>query len=286
MNESLSLKGMKILLVDDTPVNIDVLSKSLINEGYNIFAAPSGDRALKIIEKVEPDLILLDVMMPGLDGFETCQQLKSKESTKDIPVIFITAKSENSDVVNGFQLGGVDYITKPFNYEEVLKRVETHLKISKLMKNQQSLNKKLRDLNDELIEEKNQYEIITEKTSDGIFKLDQDKKIVSCNSKFSSILGYQKRDIIGISIEQLINVVSLKEIMPQLATRRFGERATNNLEIQFCVNEKSPVWNKRKYYTLLVDSFGIWNMPNHLLIQKHKDKKFLGTLCFVKKPDN
>ncbi len=286
MNNPISLEGMKILLVDDTPVNIDVLSKSLMNQGYNIFAAPSGDMALKIIDKVKPDLILLDVMMPGLDGFETCQRIKNNESTKDIPVIFITAKSEKSDVVNGFQLGGVDYITKPFNYDEVLKRVETHLKIRKLMKNQQDLNNKLVDLTDELIEGKNHYQVISEKTSDGIFRLDQEKKIISCNSKFSSILGYQEREVVGVPIKELINVVSPDEIMPQLSTKRFGERATHNLEVQFCVNEQSPIWNERKYFTLLVDSFGIWNMPNHLLIQKNKDKKFLGTLCFIKKPTN
>jgi len=286
MDESISLKDMKILLVDDTPVNIDVLSKSLMNEGYNIFAAPSGDMALKIIDKILPDLILLDVMMPGLDGFETCQRLKSKESTKDIPIIFITAKAEKTDVVNGFQLGGVDYITKPFNYEEVLRRVETHLKIRKLMTNQLNLNKKLVDLTDELIEGRNHYQVISEKTSDGIFKLDYEKKIVSCNSKFSSILGYQEREIVGVPIDKLINVISPEIIMPQLTTKRFGERATHNLEVQFCVNDQSPLWEERKFHTLQVDSFGIWNMPNNKLIQKNKDKKFLGTLCFIKKPQN
>jgi PAS domain S-box-containing protein len=286
MSEPISLKDMKILLVDDTPVNIDVLSKSLMNEGYNIFAAPSGDMALKIVEKIGPDLILLDVMMPGLDGFETCQRLKSKESTKDIPIIFITARADKSDVVNGFQLGGVDYITKPFNYEEVLRRVETHLKIRKLMMNQKDLNNKLTDLNDELVEGRNHYQVISEKTSDGIFKLDQEKKVISCNSKFSSILGYQEREIVGVPIEKLVNVPTPEIIMPQLTTKRFGDRATHNLEVQFCVNEQSSIWKERKFYTLSVDSFGIWNMPNNLLIQKNKDKKFLGTLCFIKKPTN
>ncbi len=284
MNDEISLEKMKILLVDDTPVNIDVLSKSLTNEGYNIFAAPSGDIALKIIDKIVPDLILLDVMMPGLDGFETCKKLKSKTSTKDIPIIFITAKSDKNDVVNGFQLGGVDYITKPFNYEEVLRRVATHLKIRKLMTTQNDLNKTLVDLNDELIDGRNQYQIISEKASDGIFRLDQDKKIISCNSKFSSLLGFQEPEIIGTPIENLINVVSPEEIIPQLSTKRFGERATQNLEVQFCINEQSPIWSKRKFFTLLVDSFGIWNQPKDLIDQKNADKKFLGTLGFIKKP--
>lgn len=124
----IDLRGAKILIVDDMPANIEVLRQALASKGYEIFFAASGERALKVAANASPELVLLDIIMPGMDGFETCRRLKKDESTKDIPVIFITAKSEMEDVIDGFRVGGVDYITKPFEKEEVLTRVETHLK--------------------------------------------------------------------------------------------------------------------------------------------------------------
>jgi len=128
----INLIGSKILVVDDLPDNLNVLRETLEPEGYKLFLAPSGEIALRIAQHQTPDLILLDVMMPGIDGFETCRQLKRNESTRDIPVIFITAKDDAKDVLEGFAVGGVDYITKPFQNEVVLARTKTHLKISKL----------------------------------------------------------------------------------------------------------------------------------------------------------
>lgn len=120
---------MNILAVDDTVANIQVLMKTLVPEGYRIAVAPNGKVALEIAIKTVPDLILLDVMMPVMDGFETCAALKSNEITRDIPVIFITAKIESEDIVKGFQLGAVDYVTKPFRSDEVLARVRTQLQL-------------------------------------------------------------------------------------------------------------------------------------------------------------
>ncbi|QPJ66179.1 MAG: hybrid sensor histidine kinase/response regulator [Candidatus Nitrohelix vancouverensis] len=125
------LKGMKILIVDDTLENLNVLRSILSSKGFNIYIATNGELALKLSEKTIPDLILLDVMMPGMNGFETCQKLKANSATKDIPVIFVSAKSETSDIVDGFSVGGVDYIVKPFNMEEVIVRVHTQLKLKK-----------------------------------------------------------------------------------------------------------------------------------------------------------
>ena len=97
----------KILVVDDTPDSLNALSDTLESEGYQIFAAPSGKIALKVVDETTPDLILLDVLMPGIDGLETCRQLKRNESTATIPVIFITAKGDTKDVLRGFEVGGV-----------------------------------------------------------------------------------------------------------------------------------------------------------------------------------
>jgi DNA-binding NtrC family response regulator len=122
----------KILLVDDVPANLGVLSTTLEAENYEVLVAPDGSTALKLAAKAQPSLILLDVLMPGWDGVETCRQLKALQETRDIPVIFITARNETNDIVAGFRAGGVDYIVKPFQAEEVVTRVATHLTISRL----------------------------------------------------------------------------------------------------------------------------------------------------------
>ena len=118
-----------ILIVDDTPTNLDVISEALSDAGYEVAVATSGERALQQIERRSPDLILLDVMMPGINGFETCQHLKANPKRCDIPIIFMTALADTDHKVKGFELGAVDYITKPFQEQEVLARVKTHLQL-------------------------------------------------------------------------------------------------------------------------------------------------------------
>lgn len=133
----------KILIVDDTPANIDLLTTALEPHGYEILAAPGGEAGLKIAAKALPDLILLDVVMPGRDGFAICRELKADDATREIPVLFITAKNETANVLNGFRVGALDYILKPFQAEEVVSRVETHLKISRLTRELQRNNAEL-----------------------------------------------------------------------------------------------------------------------------------------------
>jgi DNA-binding response OmpR family regulator len=123
-------KKRKILIVDDTPEDLDVLYGLLQNE-YQLFAAPAGVIALQIAKNQIPDLILLDIMMPEMDGYEVCKKLKADEKTRDIPIIFITAKVETDDEVKGFDVGGVDYITKPFSPPAVLARVKAHLALKR-----------------------------------------------------------------------------------------------------------------------------------------------------------
>ncbi|MBM9538691.1 diguanylate cyclase domain-containing protein [Desulfobulbus alkaliphilus] len=129
MKDYLALPRPVVLIVDDQPVNIHALA-SLLREDYTLLAAASGTRALELAkgEKV-PDLILLDIMMPAMNGYEVCRQLKNDPKTKDIPVIFITARSDSEDEAMGLDLGAVDYIAKPFNNAVVRARVRTHLKL-------------------------------------------------------------------------------------------------------------------------------------------------------------
>ncbi|MCK5077727.1 MAG: response regulator, partial [Calditrichia bacterium] len=120
-----------ILIVDDVNENLQVLGNILNKNDYRISFATNGKEALNMLKKIEPDLILLDIMMPGLDGFETCKQIKANDKTKDIPVIFLTAKNEQEDIVGGFQIGAVDYVKKPFNSPELLARIKTHIELRK-----------------------------------------------------------------------------------------------------------------------------------------------------------
>jgi putative two-component system response regulator len=131
-NQTVDLKGMKVLIVDDTTANIDVLRKTLAPQQFEIAIALNGETALKLAPKFLPDLILLDVRMPGIDGYETCRRLKANETTRKVPVIFISANNDTQDIVEGFHVGGVDYITKPFRQEEVVARVRSHLELSEL----------------------------------------------------------------------------------------------------------------------------------------------------------
>ncbi len=138
-----------ILIVDDIPTNLQVLFDYLRGAGFKVWVAEDGPSAIQQVAYAKPDIILLDVIMPGLDGFETCRRLKANRETKEIPVIFMTALSDTVDKVKGFELGAVDYITKPLQHEEVLARITTHLTIRHL---QQSLREQISE-RDKLIAE-------------------------------------------------------------------------------------------------------------------------------------
>ena len=143
----LSSRKPSILLVDDTPTNLEILVQVFDKQGYEVFVATDGESALEQVPSTKPDLILLDVMMPGLDGFETCLRLKANPATANIPVIFMTALAETNDKVKGFQTGAVDYVTKPIQHEEVLARVKTHLSLRSL---QQHLEQRVTERTAEL----------------------------------------------------------------------------------------------------------------------------------------
>ena len=149
-----------ILVIDDSPTNLEILHDVLGSAGYEVLVEMDGASGIEQVESNPPDLILLDVMMPKIDGFETCRRLQANPSTKNIPIIFITALTEAEEKVKGLGLGAVDYITKPFEQEEVLARISLHLK--------------LRKLNIELDKQKQELEIrVQERTSELSQTLDE-----------------------------------------------------------------------------------------------------------------
>jgi len=142
--------GGNILVVDDIKENLRILADALGGEGYKVRPALSGRIALEAAREEPPDLILLDILMPGMDGYEVCETLKADPTLKDVPVIFISALNEVGDKTKGFSAGGVDYISKPFQTEEVLARVKTHLTLRNLQMDVERKNTRLRELNRDL----------------------------------------------------------------------------------------------------------------------------------------
>ncbi|MFB4390770.1 MULTISPECIES: response regulator [unclassified Pseudomonas] len=122
-----------VLIVDDTPDNLALLSDALDAAGYMVLVALDGSSALTRLQRRRPDLILLDAMMPGLDGFETCRRIKQQPDTADIPVLFMTALTDSEHVVQGFEAGAIDYVTKPIQCAEVLARVASHLRTARIL---------------------------------------------------------------------------------------------------------------------------------------------------------
>ena len=134
-------ENMTILTIDDTPANTRLLTHYLEKQGYRVLTAEDGFEGFKAAIQYHPDLVLLDVMMPGTDGYEVCELLKAEEETKDIPIMFLTAKADVEDRIHGFELGAVDYIVKPFNLVEISTRVKTHLRLKHLEKRQTQTRK-------------------------------------------------------------------------------------------------------------------------------------------------
>ena len=195
-----------ILIVDDEPANLTVLWKLLAKHGYYVRPVRNGETALDSIRKAPPDLILLDIIMPGMDGFETYRRLKADESTRGIPVIFLTALTETSDKMKAFELGAADYITKPFQPEEVLARVNTHLMQRKM---QQQLKEQNRRFQQEIIEGQarelilQKYERIVSATPDLISLIDTDYVYQLVNEAYLHAHQKQYDDIVGHSVSEL-----------------------------------------------------------------------------------
>jgi two-component system, cell cycle sensor histidine kinase and response regulator CckA len=198
-----------ILIVDDTPTNLNVLLDLLEAADFKVVVAEDGERAIALAEYAPPDLILLDVIMPGIDGFETCRRLKANSATQEIPIIFLTAVSDNLDKVKGLNLGAVDYITKPLNHEEVLARVNTHVRL-------QNLTNRLTQQNEQLEKEIQQRRLVEAEREQAFRALQRsearfrrliesnvigivfsmtDGTITDANDAFLQIVGYDRADL-------------------------------------------------------------------------------------------
>lgn len=194
MDERVRTSQEQILLVDDNPTNLQVLYKTLEDTGHTLLAARDGEQALSIAGKAIPSLILLDIMMPGIDGFEVCKRLKADPETRGIPVIFLSALTDIDAKVKGFALGAVDYISKPFQGNEVRARVRTQLRIHRLEMELARRNAELEDENRQILN------AVTE----SIIGLDDSLRISSLNPQAEHLLGSPLRKCVGEPLADLL----------------------------------------------------------------------------------
>jgi len=204
--DTVNTKGA-ILVVDDTPATLKLLVATLTADGYQVFPAESGELALASVAGRPPELILLDIRMPGMDGFEVCRQLKAREESRDIPIIFISAFGERAERLEGFRLGAVDFISKPIRREQMLARVKTHLELRRFQIRSEHQAADLRQVNErlqsELAERKlaeaalrrseMKFRTLYDLTSDAVMLLDQ-KGFFDCNQSALAIFGCATRE--------------------------------------------------------------------------------------------
>jgi PAS domain S-box-containing protein len=196
-----------ILIVDDNPESLQLLFNILRKAGYRVRPAPDGSIALRSVEFEKPDLILLDIRMPQMDGYEVCRRLKSDEKSRDIPVIFISGLGETAQRVQGFNVGGVDYITKPFETEEVLARVDTHLRLRELtVRLEQKVQERTEELQLEMsIRKEAEQNLVLmnfaiNNVYEGVFLIDDNARLHFVNEGACRILEYSRPELLSMSI--------------------------------------------------------------------------------------
>jgi diguanylate cyclase (GGDEF)-like protein/PAS domain S-box-containing protein len=196
----------KILIVDDVPKNIQIVANILQSQGYSMAFAQSGAAALELVRTNPFDLILLDIMMPEMDGFEVCRKLREQADTFDIPVLFLTAKTETESLVKGFETGAMDYVVKPVNEAELLARVKTHLELFRSRKRLMDMNARLKEEIVERRKAERRYRSFYENAVQGMFQSSLNGKILNLNPAYTRILGYDLPEEVK-AIENVAGVI-------------------------------------------------------------------------------
>ncbi len=201
MNDSFLVKPAEIMVVDDTREDLSLLTALLKSHGYRVRPADSGDLALQSIHYRKPDLLILDVRLPGMSGFEVCKRIKSDPGTSDVPVIFITALNDAKDKVMGFETGGADFITKPYQEEEVLLRVRNQLEMH-------GLRKELEDRNRSLFSERELLRTTLMSIGDGVICTDEYCRVTMMNDVAKNMTGWHEDSAIGQPFQTVFHIIN------------------------------------------------------------------------------
>lgn len=264
-----------VLVVDDNPHNLGVISECLDTASFEVLIAKSGESALEKIAYATPDIILLDIMMPGIDGFETCRQLKSNPDTANIPIIFMTALTDTESKVKAFQLGAADYITKPFQEAEIIARVKTHLKLHQALQKIQITNQVLEEkiYQQTLTEEQLRTTLSELKTTQS--KLIQAEKLSSLGKMVGGIAHEMNNPLTFIEgnldpmeeyVEKLVSALELYQTFPFTMTD-YTQEQLNSLELDFILKDIHNVLRSMKTGTTRLG-----NIVQELCKFSHLDK--------------
>jgi PAS domain S-box-containing protein len=228
-SQSVSTPRADILVIDDTPENLNLLSAMLTEQGYKVRSVTKGSTGLRGATAAPPDLILLDINMPEMNGYEVCEHLKANERTREIPVIFISALGDVLDKVRGFAVGGVDYVTKPFQVEEVLARIENHLTIRRLQKQLQTQNEQLQ----QEIRSRQLAEAFRSSPNPIAIATLEEGRFIDVNPSFLRFCGYSLEEVIGHTATEL-DLPSASQTLAY-TIQKFQEMGSlHNQEVEFC----------------------------------------------------
>ncbi len=233
------MKKARILAADDTPANLHLVGRILRDAGYDARLVPNGQSALVSAKTDPPDLILLDVKMPDLSGFEVCERLKEDKSLRNIPVIFLSSSNEKSDKTKGYSAGGVDYLEKPFRHDEIVERIRTHLYLRSLQAGVEKRNSELTEINQSLLKEiaerrraeqafkdsEERFRKLLENGADPIFVHDRSGKIVMANKRAVESSEYSRRELLSMNISLLYTVPENAKGKPERGEKPDGVRS-------------------------------------------------------------
>ncbi|MEH1819868.1 MAG: ATP-binding protein [Nostoc sp.] len=259
--ESLNFPKADILVIDDTPENLNLLSAMLTEQGYKVRSVTKGSTGLRGANAVPPDLILLDVNMPEMNGYEVCEHLKANDRTREIPVIFISALGDVLDKVKAFAVGGVDYITKPFQLEEVLARIENHLTIWKLQKQLQAQNERLQqEIGDRAKAEEKFAKVFRSSPNPIAIATVAEARFIDVNPSFLKMSGYCLTEVIGDTAAELnlgkntVAIAQTIQLLPETGS-------LYNLEFEFSTKS-----GERKTILISLELIDLAGVPCALLI--------------------
>jgi PAS domain S-box-containing protein len=228
-----------ILIVDDEIANLKLLTEFLGQAGYQVRSTEKPQQAIDSALAKPPALILLDVRMPEMDGFEVCRYLKQHERTRDIPIIFVSALQDVQDKVRGFEAGGVDYITKPFQESEVLARVRTHMELRNLQLNLEGMIAKSTA---EVIEREQRFQATFEQAAVGIAHMSPEGRFLRVNKKFCDIVGYSEDEMLGLTFQDITHPDDLDADLEYVRQVLDREIETYSMDKRYYRKDGATVW--------------------------------------------